>query len=259
MKKNLTNSNESYWTVYGINPIEALLQKAPDSILEIYIIDKPPNKRLKKILELLNSLVINFNFLDKLNLDKISRNNKHQGIVVRIKPLKFKNQNDLKRDITTSDFNQLFLILDSIQDPSNLGSCIRTAAAAGVKGIIINQNGSAKINEYVFKSSAGAIFNLNLYFVPNLTQSIKLLKENGFWIFGLSSESKNTIYDEKFIGKTGIVLGSEGTGIRKLIIDNCDNMLKIPMNKNTESLNLSVAAGIALYEINRQLDKEIKK
>ena len=116
MKKNLTNSNESYWTVYGINPIEALLQKAPDSILEIYIIDKPPNKRLKKILELLNSLVINFNFLDKLNLDKISRNNKHQGIVVRIKLLKFKNQNDLKRDITTSDFNQLFLILDSIQD-----------------------------------------------------------------------------------------------------------------------------------------------
>jgi len=184
-------------------------------------------------------------------IDQLAGHSKHQGFAAEISNLGFLSEKDViprLKNLTTSKV----LILDSIQDPRNLGACLRSALAFEFDAVIINKDGSSPINEYVFKTSVGAILNLNIFYVTNLSRSINTLKDIGFWVLGLDGNGEGSIFSEKFSSKTAVVLGSEGSGIRKLVKENCDHLIKIPISNNVESLNISVAAGIIMYELKKQ-------
>ena len=146
----------------------------------------------------------------------------------------------------------LILILDSIQDPRNLGACLRSANAAGVDCVVVNKDGSAPINAVVHKTSAGAINQLKIFQVTNLVRTIKSLQAQELWVIGLDGDVTTSIYDINLSGPTVIVMGTEGKGLRLLIKKTCDQLVTIPMIGNVESLNVSVATGIALFEGRRQ-------
>jgi 23S rRNA (guanosine2251-2'-O)-methyltransferase len=252
MKKSFKSAGQKSFIVFGINAIDSLLDKRPELIYELNIIGRSSNERIASIKKRTINIGLNFIECTKDTLDKISKQSRHQGVVARIKSPSFKNFFDLKYDLENLNECETFLILDSIEDSGNLGAAIRTAHAAGIKAIILTKYGSAKINEYVFKSSVGSIFNVDLYIVSSLSQTINILKNSGFWIIGLSEKSNQIIYDYNFDKKIAIVMGSEYRGMKQLTSSNCDSILSIPMKSSIDSLNVSVALGVVAFEVNRQ-------
>jgi len=237
--------------IYGFHAIENLILLKPHLIINIYLDKESISSRNIRIRNLLEELKIKFIHTEKKHLDKISGTSKHQGFVAEISLPEIKNHNEFVTDIESNDWT-LVLILDSINDPRNLGACMRSAYAFGVDAVVINTNASSPINDLVIKSSVGSFFSLNVYQVVNLSRSIDVLKKSDFWVAALDVNSENEINLHKFHKKTAIIMGSEEKGVRKLIKEKCDHLLKIPMQSNIESLNVSVATAISLFEVNRQ-------
>jgi len=235
----------------GFHVVETLIVDKPEIIINVYIASGKKDKRSKKIERLADLAKINIDFLDNRILDAFVKHNKHQGYVVHIKSQSFLSEKDFIPILLEPD-NSRVLILDSVQDPRNLGACLRSALAFDFNSVIINRDGSAPINEHVYKTSVGAILKLNIFYVTNLSRSINSLKDIGFWVLGLDGNGEGSIFSEKFSSKTAVVMGSEGSGIRKLVKENCDYLIKIPISNKVESLNLSVAAGIIMYELQKQ-------
>ncbi len=225
--------------VYGKNVVKEVLQKKKD-IRQAYIYK---NFSDKSILEKLKGT--NIKYLDKHELDKIIKDN-HQGIILDIDDYQYC---DVDEFIKSN--NSTVIILDHITDPHNFGAIIRTCEAAGIDGIIIPKDRSVLVNSTVIKVSTGAIENVKISKVTNLVNTIKYLKENGFWIVG--TDMKGTPYTKlDYNGKIAVVIGNEGEGMSRLIKENCDFVASIPMIGKTNSLNASVAAGIIIYEVVRQ-------
>ena len=235
----------------GFHVVETLIVDKPEIIINVYIASSKKDKRSKRIERLADLAKINIDFLDNRILDAFVKHNKHQGYVVHIKSQSFLSEKDFIPILLEPD-NSRVLILDSVQDPRNLGACLRSALAFDFNSVIINRDGSAPINEHVYKTSVGAILKLNIFYVTNLSRSINSLKDIGFWVLGLDGNGEGSIFSEKFSSKTAVVMGSEGSGIRKLVKENCDYLIKIPISNKVESLNLSVAAGIIMYELKKQ-------
>jgi 23S rRNA (guanosine2251-2'-O)-methyltransferase len=192
--------------------------------------------------------------LTQLPFDKfkaVTSNTNAQGVAARKSSQKYYSLENIIRDSKKSEY-PLILILDSIQDPRNLGAIIRNAECAGVDGILVTKHNSASLNETVLKASAGATEHSKICLVNNLVNAIKILKDNGFWVMGASlGESKDySSIDYKI--PVAVIIGNEEKGIRRLTADNCDFLIKIPMKGKIQSLNVSVAAGIILFEILRQ-------
>lgn len=198
----------------------------------------------RKIIE--KKIKISFVPIEKLN--KLSKNN-HQGIVASISPVKTLDIQDLENSIEKKATR--FLILDNITDTKNFGAIVRSAECLGIDGVIISKTGSSPINGDTIKSSSGAIFNLPIYKLDHIKDAIFLLKEKEIEIIGADEKSNSSIFDFKFSKKTAIVMGSEGKGISKSILNLCDKTLKIPMKGKIGSLNVSVACGIILAELSR--------
>ena len=198
----------------------------------------------RKIIE--KKIKISFVPIEKLN--KLSKNN-HQGIVASISPVKTLDIQDLENSIEKKATK--FLILDNITDTKNFGAIVRSAECLGIDGVIISKTGSSPINGDTIKSSSGAIFNLPIYKLDHIKDAIFLLKEKEIEIIGADEKSNSSIFDFKFSKKTAIVMGSEGKGISKSILNLCDKTLKIPMKGKIGSLNVSVACGIILAELSR--------
>jgi len=181
-----------------------------------------------------------------------------QGIIAYIRDIKLWDVKELVSEAKKSE-NPLILILDEIQDTHNMGAVFRSAEASGVDGIIITERNTAPLNETVEKTSAGAISHVKISQVSNMFQAMELLKENGFWIYGSSLGKNSKKYTQlNYKGATAIVVGNEEKGIRKSVADNCDDLIYIPMLGKTQSLNVSVATGIILYEVVRQRESEKK-
>lgn len=195
------------------------------------------NEIIKKI----NSKHLNVEYVEKHVLDKMTKEN-HQGIVMSIPDFEYSSIDDfIHKD------DALVLILDHIEDPHNFGAIIRTAEAAGVDGIIIPKNRSVDVTSTVIRTSVGASKYVPIAQITNLSNTIKELKKNGFWVVGTDMDGTN--YDEiDYKGKTCIIIGNEGSGIGHLVRENCDFIASIPMNGQINSLNASVAAGIIIYE-----------
>ncbi len=198
----------------------------------------------RKIIE--KKIKISFVPIEKLN--KLSKNN-HQGIVASISPVKTFDIQDLENSIEKKATK--FLILDNITDTKNFGAIIRSAECLGIDGVIISKTGSSPINGDTIKSSSGAIFNIPIYKLDHIKDAMFLLKEKEIEIIGADEKSNSIIFDFKFSKKTAIVMGSEGKGISKSILNLCDKTLKIPMKGKIGSLNVSVACGIILAELSR--------
>ena len=221
--------------VYGKNVAKEILQNKK-TIKKAYIYE---NFNDKEILNKLKENKVPCKFLDKLSLDNME-NGTHQGIILEIDDYKYKYLDELLN-------KNIIVILDHLEDPHNFGAIIRTCEAAGIKSIIIPKNRSAKVNATVMKTSAGALENVDICMTANLVNTIKTLKENGYWIIGTDMEG--TDYRQiDYTGKIAIVIGSEGKGLSRLTEENCDFIAKIPMYGKVNSLNASVAAALIIYE-----------
>jgi len=236
--------------ISGYHAIESILVERPKLILKLFL-SRSEDKRGAKIRSLVKSSQINFEILDSKKIDQTAGHSKHQGFLAEISNPGFLSEKDVIPRLKNLNTSRV-LILDSIQDPRNLGACLRSALAFEFDAVIINKDGSSPINEYVFKTSVGAILNLDIFYVTNLSRSINSLKDIGYWVLGLDGNGEGSIFSEKFSSKTAVVLGSEGSGIRKLVKENCDHLIKIPISTKVESLNISVAAGIVMYELKKQ-------
>ena len=163
-----------------------------------------------------------------------------------------RSENELKESISKIDGDPLFLILDHIQDPHNLGACLRTADAAGVHGVVITKDQAVGFSPAVCKVASGAAESVPVYRVINLARTLRWFKEQGVWVMGASGEAEQTVYQVDLKIPLALVIGAEGKGMRRLTREQCDLLIKLPMKGKVESLNLSVAAGVLLYEVIRQ-------
>lgn len=226
--------------IYGRKPILETID-AGIKIHKAYII-KQNTPIVEKIIEKLRAKNVEIKFVNKDFFDKIDMN--HQGVMVEVDSYNYKSINDIK------DATRLIL-LDKIEDPHNLGAIIRSAESFGFDAVIIPERRSAKVTATVYKTSAGAINNIDLVMVTNLNKTIEKLKENGFWVYGLAGEATSKLSETDLSGKVALVVGNEADGISRLTREKCDSLVKIPMIGKVNSLNASVASAIALYEVIR--------
>lgn len=237
--------------IYGFHSVNNYIKMTPNLIEEIYIDQNRSDKRQQE----LNNLAGEFNIkiINKpvSELNTLVKSKTHQGVVAKVKPTTKPVLNEVLLELKDKTTAQI-LILDGITDPQNLGAIIRTAECFGVDAIIIPKDNSANVdNIAVAKTSSGAINNLPVITVNNLNQAMDTLKENEFWIAGTSLDKKSVnLLDFKFQGKIAWVMGSEGSGIRRLVMENCDYLVTIPLKGSTQSLNVSVATGVILAYTN---------
>ncbi len=205
---------------------------------------------IEEIIQLANKKKIVVSFVPKSKLDTLSDHQNHQGVVLSSSPVEYATIDELFEVAEARDERPFFVMLDGIEDPHNLGSILRTADTTGVHGVIIPERRSANLTSTVSKASAGAIEHVKVARVTNLSQTIQELKERGLWIFG--TDMNGTDYrDWNTDTPLCIVMGNEGKGISRLVKENVDELITIPMTGNMQSLNASVAAGILMYEVYR--------
>ena len=227
--------------IYGRKPVI----DAIDSGVKIYraFVIKQNSKIVDEIISKLQRANVEINFVDKRFFDKIDMN--HQGVMVEAESFKYKDLKDI-------DKYQRLIILDQIEDPHNLGAIIRSAESFGFDGVIIPERRSASVSPIVYKTSAGAINNINIIMVKNTNRAIEEIKEAGFWVYGLAGEASSPIDQVDLKGKVCLIVGNEGKGLSRLVRENCDILINIPMKGFVNSLNASVASAIAMYEVLRQ-------
>lgn len=240
--------------LFGKNScLEAI--KAGIKVEEVYLFDKIEESFKNEILQLVKNA--NIKFCNKDLLNKMCDFKNHQGIVIFCENFKYTPlENILEKNIENNNF--FAVLLNGIEDPQNLGNIIRTCECAGVDCVIIPKNRACKINDTVFKVSAGAISHINVCEVTNLNDAIKLLKKNNVFVFGLEACGEK-IYNANLTGKIGLVVGSEGKGLGELVKKNCDGILSIPLKGKVNSLNASNAAAIGIFEVIRQRENEWKR
>lgn len=237
--------------IYGKNPVESLLQTNKNRINKIFIAKGLKfDDKLKNIYSLARQYKINIQDIPREKLNKLAPG-VNQGVAASVSPIEYANFDELLESLNGKT-NALLVLLDRVEDPHNLGSIIRTAAAAGANGIIITKKHSAPITATVEKASAGTADMIKIVQVTNLNAVIEILKQNNFWIIGAEADSDKFYYEQDYNMNCALVLGGEDHGISQLVRKNCDMIIKIPLAKNVNSLNVANAASILIYEIVRQ-------
>jgi 23S rRNA (guanosine2251-2'-O)-methyltransferase len=238
--------------LFGVNPVSEKLRSEPADIAEIILVNKPHRQVLRAIEAEARRRGLTLRFLPARALDQLAQGQKHQGVLARVAGYAYLPFSELLREIDSAPGPERVLVLDGLTDPRNVGALLRTAEAAGVRYVILPQDRSAAVSPAVVKSSAGAVYHLKISRVTNLRRAIAELKEHGFWTVGLESTAAESVYHKSFPAKLAIVLGSEGSGIRPLVLKECDYRVSIPMRGKVASLNVSVAGAVFLYEILRR-------
>jgi len=249
------NKTHTEW-IFGIHALDSAIERHPENIVQIMLDKNSKNQRLENLLNKAENLGLR---LTTEPIQKLNRHckDRHQGIIALIKVPKLPDESDLKTEITTID-TPFILILDNIEDPRNLGACLRSADAAGVDLVIIPKHKSAGLTPIAKKTAAGAADSLKIYQVTNIVSALEILKNNGVWIAGTDlADGSTSVYQSDLKGPLGIVLGNEGKGIRPLVKKHCDFLIHIPMYGTVQSLNVSVATGITLFEAMRQRGSEL--
>ena len=238
--------------IYGLHAVKACLETSPDRVLQLHALQSRDDKRLTAILAAAQANGIACETCTRQSLDKLADGGTHQGIVATCRPQPVLIESDIPVLLAQCKKPPFILILDSVQDPHNLGACLRSANAAGIDFVLIPKDKSSPVNHTVRKVACGAAELTPIVHVTNLARAMDVLKEAGVWLYGLAGETDAGIYEQKFDGAVGIVMGAEGDGLRRLTRDKCDLLLSIPMHGGVESLNVSVATGISLFEVMRQ-------
>ena len=240
--------------IEGRNSVLELLDSGKD-INKIYVQIGEKHGSINKIIAKAKENKIVVVQVEKTKLDKMSQTHNHQGVIAIVPPFEYCSVDDILNEAKKRNEKPFILILDGIEDPHNLGSIIRTAETAGVHGIIIPKRRAASVNSTVNKTSAGAVQYMKIARVNNINETIKYLKENDVWICGTDMNTNVFYYEEDYNIPIAFVIGSEGFGISRLVKENCDFTVKIPMKGKITSLNASVSAGIIMYEAVKQRQK----
>ena len=241
--------------IYGINPLWEAIKNNPREILRVAVTPGKRGEQIVKVLAEVSRFCIPIVEVERAKLDRLTGFGVHQGIVGTIRPYDYVDLEEILQQDQGSLNGQIVVILDGITDPQNLGAIIRTAHCFGAAGVIIPRDRSASVTPAVVKASSGAVRHLRVAMVANLSRTIDVLKENGFWIYGTEAGVGLDPRSVPFDGKVALVMGSEGRGLRDLIRKKCDFLLTIPMIGKVSSLNVSVAAGIVMHDIFRGLMK----
>ena len=248
--------------IYGVLPILEALRSGKRNVEQITIADGAQINRLRDLLHLAKEQGIIINRVPKNTLAKfVEPGANHQGVVATIAAAKYANADELLENLTAkigSNDEPLAVVLDGVEDPRNLGAIARTAECAGAHGIFLPERRAVGLTETVAKTAAGALEYLPVAKVVNLNRLLEDLKERGIWIVGTSAQAKMSYSDWDWTIPSAIVLGGEGKGLHRLVEENCDALVKIPLSGKIESLNVSVAAGVILYEARRQRDLKNK-
>lgn len=238
--------------LYGIHAVLALVQAQPQRIKLILIQGGRSDARVQELVTLAKQLQIKVQLQSKNQLDHLTGQAAHQGVVAQVISQMHYSEADLSQLLDKLTSPAFLLVLDGVQDPHNLGACLRTANAAGVNAVIIPKDKSASLTPTVQKVASGAAEVTPLISVTNLARVLEELKARGIWLYGTSDQATQSIYETDFRGAMAWVLGAEGSGLRRLTRDTCDFLLNIPMLGSVSSLNVSVAAGVCLFETVRQ-------
>ena len=237
--------------VEGRNSVLELLESEKD-INKIFVTRGEKQGSINKIIGRAKGKGIVLVEVDKSKLDEMSQTGNHQGVIAIVPPFEYCEVEDILEEAKNKNEKPFILILDGIEDPHNLGAIIRTAETAGVHGVIIPKRRAASVNSTVNKVSAGAVEHMKIARVNNINDTIQFLKDNGLWIIGTDGKAENYYYEQDLTGSIALVIGSEGYGMNRLVSENCDILVKIPMMGKITSLNASVSAGIVTYEIVKQ-------
>ena len=256
MKSNRNFEQKQYDDqVEGRNAVIELLESGRD-INKIFVSNGEKNGSINKILAMARERKVIVSEVNKSKLEQMALSDNHQGVIAIVPPYEYCNIDDILECAKSKNEDPFIIILDGIEDPHNLGAIIRTAETAGVNGIIIPKRRAAGVNSTVTKVAAGAVEHMNIARVNNINEAIRYLKENDVWVCGTDIDTNKYHYNQDLTGPIAIVIGSEGFGMSKLVKENCDFLVKIPMKGKITSLNASVSAGIVVYEAVRQRNKE---
>jgi 23S rRNA (guanosine2251-2'-O)-methyltransferase len=247
--------------LFGFHAVGVRLKTAPKSIIEIYYEPTRRDARMRQFIDKVNESGVRLIEADGMRLAKLAGGHGHQGVAARVQEIKqVHSLDELLENLEASNAElpeaertpPLILVLDGVTDPHNLGACLRVADGAGAHAVIAPKDHAAGINATVAKVASGAAETVPYFMVTNLARTLNELKERNIWVIGTSDQATQTLYQADFKGAVALVLGAEGDGMRQLTAKTCDQLVSIPMRGAVESLNVSVASGICLYEAVRQ-------
>ncbi len=241
--------------VYGLHAVSALLENPHRTIYKLFICQERVDQRVQDLIHKAQKAGLVIESLSTQKLNQRFAEYTHQGVVAQASALPEYNEGHLIPLLEASKSPALILILDGITDPHNLGACLRSADATGVDFVVIPKDKSASITPVVSKVACGAAESVPLVRVTNLARAMDTLKEKGVWIYGAAGEAQVTLYQTDCTGAMAITMGAEGEGLRRLTREHCDGLFSLPMLGTVESLNVSVATGVSLYEVVRQRQK----
>ena len=236
----------------GIHSVESALTRVPGQVITVMVTEGCRNPRVLKLVDVSRELGIEVRMESRALLDSRSEGERHQDVIAEFLANNILSETELEDFLGSLKESPLLLILDGVQDPHNLGACLRTAEAAGVDGVILPKDRSAGLTPVARRSASGAAEVLPVLFATNLARVLRRLKEEGVWLVGTSDQASSSLYQADLKGSMGLVMGSEGKGMRRLTAELCDYQVQIPMKGSVSSLNVSVAAGVCLFEMMRQ-------
>jgi 23S rRNA (guanosine2251-2'-O)-methyltransferase len=238
--------------VYGLHATEAVLARAPERVLELWVAEARDDQRIRRLAESAQAAGLAVQSAAPAALAKLVGDVAHQGAVAAVRPLPPWDEDDLLAHLAAASAVPFLLVLDGVTDPHNLGACLRTADAAGVQALVLPRDRSAAVDGAARKVAAGAAEFVPVASVTNLARVLDALKQRGIWVVGTDGEARQTLFTADLNRPLALVLGAEGGGLRRLTRERCDFLVRIPMAGRVESLNVSVAAGVALFEAVRQ-------
>ena len=239
--------------VCGMHAVRTLLIVRPGSVREVAVADSRSDRRCESIIDLASAADIPVHILPRQELDLMQPDFSHQGVIASVVlPDEGLREQELQPFLDNLESPPFLLVLDGVQDPHNLGACLRSADAAGAHAVIVPRDRAVHLTPTVRKVASGAAETVPLFSVTNLARTLRTLKQAGIWLYAASDDAERDIYDADLRGPVAMVLGGEGQGLRRLTRELCDHQVAIPMAGQIESLNVSVAAGVLLYEAVRQ-------
>ncbi|WP_210397796.1 23S rRNA (guanosine(2251)-2'-O)-methyltransferase RlmB [Motiliproteus sediminis] len=236
---------------FGLHAVFTLLERQPERVRNLWVLKGRQDKRIQKLLALAEQSGCRWQPADRHTLDQMVDGN-HQGVVAEVVPMKSHGEAFLKTLLDGLEQPAFLLVLDGVTDPHNLGACLRSADAAGVHAVIAPKDKSAPLSAVAIKVACGAAESVPYVQVTNLARTLRELQQAGIWLTGTAGEAETWVYDANLAGPMALVMGSEGSGMRRLTRECCDQLVKIPMAGEVSSLNVSVAAGVCLFEAVRQ-------
>lgn len=238
--------------ICGLHAVAAALQQHPDRLEALWVSSERTDRRVNELVTAARTAGVRFQMVPRATLDRMAEGERHQGVIARLRTVAVKGEDELATLLPELPAHPLLLVLDGVQDPHNLGACLRSADAAGAHGVIVPRERSAPLSAAARRAASGAAETVPIFEVANLARTLRTMKDAGIWLIGATQDAPEPIYRADLRIALALVLGGEGKGLRRLTREHCDSLVRIPMVGHVASLNVSVATGICLYEAIRQ-------